>query len=376
VPLPEPREGESLEFHSHAQADFETTIGHPEQIIWSSIKHMGVDEVADVILYDFHMVANSKVRSTIAKNLQLYIGQAFELYESARNAKANTAPLLYYYSFLNLAKAVCEIYHPRFHEKPECYRHGISWQPNREYMVNMRSESVSLASRGVWHVLYEAVAQRACRVPNPCKLNIRQLFALAPELGSEYERTYHQLPHLILLHNPDVLVNGDKEEVWLRFSVEREDLRNLRFFGPKLLDSITTPTIAYREVRSTEEDFRTFELEHSKKIPHAHERPLRELVMPEVRAMNPFAYLESDGLKYAIPIQTQLPLQLPQLLVLYSLMFWLGSLVRYDPHSVAHLQDTEHWILIDGFINQSRLWLLELFEWELYKFETTLHSVR
>jgi hypothetical protein len=58
--------------------------------------------------------------------------------------------------------------------------------------------------------------------------------------------------------------------------------------------------------------------------------------------MNPFTYLESDGLQYAIPIQTQLPIQLPQLLVLYSLMFWLGSLVRYDPHSVAHLQDTEH----------------------------------
>ena len=184
--LPEPREGESLEFHSHARADSETTIGHPEQIVWSSIKHMGVDEVADVILYDFHMVSKSKVRSTIAKNFQLYFGQAFELYESARNAKANTAPLLYYYSFLNLAKALCEINHPHFHEKPECYRHGISWHPNREFMVDMRSESVSLASRGVRHVLCEAVAQRPCRVPNSCKLNIRNLFALAPELSSEY----------------------------------------------------------------------------------------------------------------------------------------------------------------------------------------------
>jgi hypothetical protein len=129
-------------------------------------------------------------------------------------------------------------------------------------------------------------------------------------------------------------------------------------------------------VRSTDEELRAFELENPKKIPATPKGPLQELVAPEVRAMNPFAYLESDGPKYAIPIQTHLPIQLPQLLVLYSLMFWLGSLVRYDPHSVAQLQDTEHWILIDGFINQSRLWLLELFEWELYRFETTLHSVR
>jgi hypothetical protein len=62
-------------------------------------------------------------------------------------------------------------------------------------------------------------------------------------------------------------------------------------------------------------------------------------------------------------------------MVLYTLLFWLGSLVRYDPHSVARLQE-EHWMLIDGFMNQSRLWLLDLFEWELYQCETTLYSVR
>jgi len=33
-------------------------------------------------------------------------------------------------------------------------------------------------------------------------------------------------------------------------------------------------------------------------------------------------------------------------------------------------------MLIDGFMNQSRIWLLELFEWEFYKTETTLRLVR
>lgn len=63
-------------------------------------------------------------------------------------------------------------------------------------------------------------------------------------------------------------------------------------------------------------------------------------------------------------------------MVLDTLIFWLGSLVRYDPHSVADLQDSEYWMLIDGFMNQSRIWLLELFEWEFYKTETTLRFVR
>lgn len=51
--------------------------------------------------------------------------QAFDLYQAANTAKANTAPLLYYYAFLNLAKVLCEIKNPRFHKMAESRGHGI-----------------------------------------------------------------------------------------------------------------------------------------------------------------------------------------------------------------------------------------------------------
>jgi len=92
--------------------------------------------------------------------------------------------------------------------------------------------------------------------------------------------------------------------------------------------------------------------------------------------MNLVIHMEDGSLVYKIPVQTQLPLRLPQISILYSLIFWLGSVVRYDPHSVAALQESRYWILIDGFLNQSRIWLLELFEWQLYQEETTLKSMR
>jgi hypothetical protein len=63
-------------------------------------------------------------------------------------------------------------------------------------------------------------------------------------------------------------------------------------------------------------------------------------------------------------------------MVLYTLTFWLGSLVRYDPHSLSDLMNSRYWELIDGFMNQSRIWLLELFEWEFYKTQTILTSAR
>ena len=54
----------------------------------------------------------------------------------------------------------------------------------------------------------------------------------------------------------------------------------------------------------------------------------------------------------------------------------MGSLVRYDPHSVHALMDSAYWMLIDGFVSQSRLWLLELFQWALYDAEITLWMSR
>ena len=92
--------------------------------------------------------------------------------------------------------------------------------------------------------------------------------------------------------------------------------------------------------------------------------------------MNLFSHLAAGKLSYEIPIRHGLPVPLPQLLVLYTILFWLGSLVRYDPHSVAYLKKSRDWNIVEGFMNQSRIWLLELFEWELYQRTTTLLIAR
>ena len=38
--------------------------------------------------------------------------------------------------------------------------------------------------------------------------------------------------------------------------------------------------------------------------------------------------------------------------------------------------DSPYWILIDGFMTQIRVWLLELFERALCQKETVLHTLR
>jgi hypothetical protein len=181
---------------------------------------------------------------------------------------------------------------------------------------------------------------------------------------------------LIRLNDIDTFVDFSRSILWVSFSVDRESSRELGLGRPKFLALITHPGSRYIEVEPSEREAWTFELEKPKRIPKGQREGLYKLVEKEIKTMNLFVHMDREGISYFVPVQTQLPFRIPQIMQLYSLIFWLGSLVRYDPHSVAWLQDSQYWILIDGFLNQSVMWLLELFEWQLYQRQRFLKRVR
>ena len=120
---------------------------------------------------------------------------------------------------------------------------------------------------------------------------------------------------------------------------------------------------------------RTFESERPRKIGRG--GTVFSALQTDILDLNFFAHFgDAKDLEYSAALQTSLPLRVPQMVVSYTLLFWLGSLVRYDPHSVYELMDSPYWVLIDGFMTQSRVWLLELFQWALYQKEITLHTAR
>jgi len=372
--LPKPRKGDPVGFMLYARTSEEWTLGTPERIIWSSIRHLCSREVAEEILTTVHDIQARKRRSTIARNIDLYIQQAHEFYEAGQLAKANTAPLFYYYSFLNLAKALGETIYPRFHKRPESYRHGVSWRPNPKYLVDLHKENVSLTTRGVWHVTWERLMEQPCPAPNPTQIRVRDLFALCPEIGVEYTRALLPGIRLVGLVEPNFMV--DEDFAWISFSVERDNLRAARLSGSKFLGLLNQGSGSYREVQSENKHVLTIESKRAKRVRPRFKGSIFHLFREEMRELNVFAHLLQGEMGYSLPIQASLPIRFPQLMVLYTLMFWLGSLVRYDPHSVSDLQESRYWILIDGFMNQSRIWLLELFEWEFYKAETRLRTSR
>jgi hypothetical protein len=375
MPLPKPREGESLGFHVYPSVSDEGTLGDPETIIWSSIRHLCSRGVAEAWAARLHGITRKREQATVARSLKLYIQQAHEFYEAARAAKANTAPLIYYYSFLNLAKALCELRQPRFHERPECYRHGLSWKPNPRQIADPATEKVSITTRGVWHVLWESLTLSRCPAANPTTLAIKDLFSYCPEVAVEFQRAFGSSIRLVDLESPDVLYDRATSDAWLRFSVGRFGLKHFRLSAPALTSQIRTARSGYVEVKSANREIRTFQSAIAKRL--GRRESALEGIRVDILGLNVFTHLGRERkLEYHLPVEDRLPFRMPQLMVSYTILFWLGSLVRYDPHSVNALMDSQYWMLVDGFMSQSRLWLLELFEWAFYRAETTLWTTR
>jgi hypothetical protein len=258
----------------------------------------------------------------------------------------------------------------------ESRRHGISWKPSSDYLVNIWTEHVKLTGRGIWHLLLETIINQPYDNKQSISFQIKDLLGLCPEIYDEFERTLGEDSKLIDLINPGIIVNSSDYEIWLRFSVSRKEIKNYRLSRHNFLQLIPNGNSIYYQVKSEDDNVLTFEFRNSKIFDKNINKGLFVILEKEIKELNVFSSLNKEGLSYSIPIQSNMPIILPQIMVLYSLIFWLGSIVRYDPHSVADLQDSEYWILIDGFINQSMVWLLELFEWEFYKWETTLQSAR
>ncbi len=150
---------------------------------------------------------------------------------------------------------------------------------------------------------------------------------MCPETGVEYEQISGEQPKLVNLVDPDVSIS--KMEVWIKFSVYRDQLKNLHLSRRGLLELVTLQPHSYHQVQSSNREHWSFESENTKKItatkgPH-------EALAAEILKMNAYVIMEEGKPNYLVPIQTHLPVVLPQIMTLYSLIFWLASISTVLP---------------------------------------------
>lgn len=363
---------QEIKFSTHAAVKNEWTLADPADGIWSSINSLCAADLSEHLASNLYNVTSKKDLKKISKSIKVYIKQAYAFYQASKFATANTSPLMTYYSFLNLGKAACEFLSPGFHQTGENYNHGAIWRPSRDFVVDVYKENVLIPEhRGMWHSIWEVSCSDVFLGQGKKKstpIPVKDLFMACPEISVEAVTVFGGGGYLISLIAPCFLQSEDGKYRKIKFSVNPSELKLKRVSIAKLLKQISCSGATYRVSRRDAENL-IFESSQLSFV----ENDIACEFYRHLRQLRVFA--EATGsreIKYSLCDQSRFPFPLSQLTVSYTILFWLGSLVRYDPHSVDELTNSREWLLVQGFMSHSTLWLLQQFRWLIFRKEISI----
>ncbi len=267
------------------------------------------------------------------------VDQAQQFFAAGVDAELVAAkPLLLYYAFLNLAKALAlaRQRRPTFDRA----QHGLSEKltPNGKELVD---------------AYLEAHASRAGRTPNlfdeflgavatATVVNRYDLPILLPQILAGHRLwcdATGKHERFISLESINIMEDAHAKEIWIRLHIYADDLTRLGITRKRLLEEARLLG-SWREVESVEQNDRKllrFEQLTATRYSHraSDEIPdlvatVRPLVWATVNSAPPFRryYL------YLAP-SSEHPQVLPQLGSIYAIMFFLGSIARYRPQQMA-----------------------------------------
>jgi len=348
-------------------------LSSPETWIWNSIRQLRSMEFTSELLRSRGIAPKSK-RTAASSAVRLYIDQAHEFYQIGAQASDRSSPLLFYYSFLNLAKAVVELDNPDFRSRSASRSHGMSYRATSA-LGGLSLEKFSVSARkGVWHELAEVVCGATFTLAADHQVNVVDAFSLCPEVSAEFERSIGRNSNVLPLSGGSILLKKATRRSWLEFQFNKGTMAYLGVTTTQLASWLSQSGIDF-DYFGTRENDHVFQQRRTRVFGGNHLALDRSCA--DLRRIGLIPYQEgTDQAFYLSRVSLGLPHWTTYLLNLYMLFFWFGSVVRYDPAKVSHLEDSREWLLLSGFLMESRQILLEQFEWHLFRKTTLLRHPR
>lgn len=266
-----------------------------------------------------------------------FVQQAREYFLAAERASTiETKPVLYYYSFLNLTKAAGLA--DRRQGLVGFVHHGLShpFSPN-ERLTGAILNTGSYVRKGqtnVYGLLSELLTgNNQTQNPTLQVANLLPQSVIGHRLWCEATRA-HRRERLISVADISLLEDPDRKEIWSRVEIASESLQRLgRSRSNVANESGLSPgwrpvsggiTLDGREVSR-------FEQINPLKYSHRAADEIVSLVEQLKPHLHRTILSSSPYRRYYLYLSPPGDTRLHQLLVVYSLMFFLGSLTRYRP---------------------------------------------
>jgi len=274
-----------------------------------------------------------------------FIEQAFEFFEAARNPRMGSRPLLYYYSFLNLAKAFLLI---RKVTLAVAIQHGIS-DPKEN--VTRRLEFSGQKVRFVKcahdhsHLFPEFVKGLGTEIHKPRELKVISMLRQIPGIHRTFCKVTGENPSFLPVKHFVLISHGGK--IFSRMAVSKSDsdtkatlpvIRGRRAFRK-----------AFSQVLCPKSDELWFESKEVAGIKRGIDTAIRKIATM-VGNLGVWSILTAQGYRYylcSIPPREMLP----PLASIYAVMFYLGSITRYKPYDFDRIVSGRFSWLVGEFLS-------------------------
>jgi len=283
--------------------------------------------------------------------------QAENYYRAAQKLHYRSAALLYYYAFLNLAKAVLEVRGFVYDQ-----HHGLRDQRD-SVSIDLAMQNVKILKRGVFPSLYEQEFQVS--LPTSTSLDVRSLLAYASDIAYQYGQAGFGTCAVETDCRARVLVHQGNGQMWYVLAVPK---------GYEFADlpepNKTTFTSSHQEVQfpliAARETFGLFAEQHAHHR-YYESRPSSTVTPPIALLYTPLrGFIEPKYIDDTYDFTLAKPLGMSghpmnECLAIYLVMFFLGSLVRYRPDYLDSLLDTTAAWTLEGLVMSTPLTALRAF---------------
>lgn len=285
----------------------------------------------DYIIKQFVKYKNSDTKEFL---LSLH-EQAKYFYQAAESAPVKSQPLLYYYSFLNLAKVFLCV--TQGTGPDDEYMHGISTSVNRNTTIQVATVSVKpLLDSGrasVAHLLMSALGDRISFM-EATTLTIKECLASCIGIHRTYCETYNEQESFVRLLDPCCQRDGMKLSFISR--IKKTDSKTIGMLTALGYDvSLVNGEYEFRqELQMPGYNIRKQDWHNLSAT----------LLASGLRAY-------TDGNEYRMYLPLTQKVALSSTSVIYAVMFFLGSVTRYNPYFFDSLMDEKEQWLISEFLN-------------------------
>lgn len=353
-----------------------TTLTSHESAWWSQIRALSSEEYCKEVSETLYGHGR-RVSKGVSMEVAAYINQASEFYENARSSPITTSPLMFYYAFLNLAKAVIELRNPKLSSRKSSFHHGLTRKSNNVQGTIIGDAVQINSSKGVFHELHQVTSSIPLSKISNCQIAITDLCASQLEIQIENEDVFkHQMQFAELIIS--TMWNQNSARMWLEFDIDSNALQMMnvsdddivrrcgsngfavRSLGRSIVPVPSAPQSGVSEISKFRQ--KNALVAATAKIAKEKGSKLASKLCSHVRSS-----ANAPSLCLSLFPRNNILGSLSELETHFLMIFWFGSLVRYSPGKLRALLNSKYRAILEGQISQVTVKLLLLFDAILYR---------